>query len=122
MKTNHLLERLVEFSNSVYKLCQKLNNRKEHIHLVDQILRSSSSSVLNYSEALVTRTDKDYSNKVRLALKEMNESCSIIMLLKGRITDPILQDLIILQEEANDLLAILGACCRKVEKRVYGNQ
>lgn len=118
MKTNQLLFRLIEFNNAIYNISLVLNNRRELFHLIDQILRSSSSSVLNYSEALVTKTDKDYANKVRLALKEMNESCSIIMLLKGRTSEHYLQELTKLEEEASSLLAILGACCRKVENRI----
>jgi len=43
-------------------------------YLLNQILRSSGSSALNYAESQSASSDKDYINKVSIALKELRET------------------------------------------------
>jgi len=43
--------RLINFSISIIKLCRNLNNEYVSRHLASQIIRSSTSSALNYGEA-----------------------------------------------------------------------
>src|SRR5690606_3914850 len=87
MSTNNLLDRLIVFSNCVHLLLNDLQDRQYHKSLIDQLSRSTTSAALNYSEAIVTKSDKDYAFKVRIALKEMNESGTAIKILKGRTID-----------------------------------
>jgi four helix bundle protein len=43
--------RLIDFSISVIELCRKLNNEYVSKRLTNQIIRSSTSSALNFGEA-----------------------------------------------------------------------
>jgi len=116
MKTNPLLERLISLSKNLYKHNDQLIDSKRHQSLIDQISRSSSSAALNYAESIVSATDKDYANKVRIALKEMNETCTSLILLKARTKDSS-SELTHLQVEADELVAMLSTCCRKAESK-----
>jgi four helix bundle protein len=116
MKTNPILERLVAYSNDLYRRFEPIRDFKHVQALLDQIYRSSSSSALNYSEAIVSASDRDYANKVRIALKEMNETCTSLMLLEPRTIHAVgnLDDL---KKEGDELVAILSTCCRKAEAK-----
>ena len=67
-------ERLIQFSVDIIKICQKTVKNFASEHLVKQIIRSSTSSALNYGEALGAGTTKDRINKLRITLKELRES------------------------------------------------
>ncbi len=116
MKTNPILERLVAFSNDLYRRFEPIRDFKHEQALVDQIFRSSSSSALNYSEAIVSASDKDYANKVRIALKEMNETCTTLQLLEPRVIS-VVGNFVDLKKEGAELVAILSTCCRKAEAK-----
>lgn len=120
MKVNPILERLVAFSNDLYLRFEPIRDLKNEQSILDQIYRSSSSSALNYSEAIVSASDRDYANKVRIALKEMNETCTSLMLLEPRINS-IVGNLGDLRKEGDELVAILSTCCRKAESK-FKNQ
>ncbi len=116
MKTNSILERLIGLSNNIFCRYKPVLQSKQDFALIDQITRSSSSAALNYSEAIVSASDKDYANKVRISLKEMNETCATLRLLESRINDDIgcIDDL---KRESDELVSILSACCRKAEAK-----
>jgi len=116
MSTNNLLDRLIAFSNCVHLMLNELADRRYHKSLIEQLSRSTTSAALNYSEAIVTKSDKDYAFKVRIALKEMNESGTAIKILKGRTSDTNV-DFNEIEKEAGSLMAILSACCRKAENK-----
>jgi four helix bundle protein len=116
MKSNLLLNRLIQFSNHVYDVCSSHGNKPNLTSLLDQIDRSSTSAALNYGEAIVSGSDRDYANKVRIAIKEMNETCTSLKLLKARVPI-IVQKLEPLETESGELLAMLHACCQKAESK-----
>ncbi len=116
MKSNSLLNRLIQFSNQVYEICNSHAVKPNLKSLIDQIDRSSASSALNYGEAIVSGSDRDYANKVRIAIKEMNETCTSLKLLKARVPT-IVQNLEPLEKESGELLAMLHACSKKAQSK-----
>jgi four helix bundle protein len=116
MKTNPILVRLIAFSNELYRRFEPIRDFKNEQALVDQISRSSSSSALNYSEAIISASDRDYANKVRIALKEMNETCTTLLLVEPRVKS-IVGSFDDLKKEGDELVAILSTCCRKAEAK-----
>lgn len=116
MKTNPILERLIIFNNDVFNNLSVLQDLRTTNYLVDQIFRSTSSAALNYSEAILSSSDRDYANKVRISLKEINETSTILKLIESRAPDS-LQNLDKLKKEADELTAILSTCCRKAEAK-----
>jgi len=117
MKSNSLLDRLIQLSNQVYDACYTHADKPNLKSIIDQIERSSTSSALNYGEAIVSGSDRDYANKVRIAIKEMNETCTSLKLLKVRIPATV-NKLEPLEKEAGELLAMLHACCKKAESKL----
>jgi len=116
MKSNTLLNRLIQFSNQVHDVCHLHGDKLNLKSIIDQIDRSSTSSALNYGEAIVSGSDRDYANKVRIAIKEMNETCTCLKLIKARVPITV-KKLEPLEIEAGELLAMLHACCQKAESK-----
>ena len=69
-----LEERLIRFSVSIIRICKNLNNNEIEKHLSGQLLRSSSSTALNYGEAQAAESRKDFIHKISIVLKELRES------------------------------------------------
>ncbi len=116
MYENRLLNRLESFYAETSELLELLDKNFRSQALSNQLARSASAPLLIYSEAIATATDKDYANKVRMALKEMRESVSTLKLV--RASSPVLTDRCNkLIDEAEQLAAILYTCCRKAENK-----
>ncbi len=77
MKLNQkydLQERLVKFSASIIFNTSGLNKNFASEHLVKQLIRSSTSSALNYGEAQSAESRRDFIHKMKICLKELRES------------------------------------------------
>lgn len=66
--------RLVRFTGEMILFLRQLTNDFELQYYKKQLIRSSGSAALNYSEAQGTVTDKDFINKVSLVVKELKET------------------------------------------------
>ncbi len=102
-------DRLSKFSVQVTQLASKMKLNYLNEHLIKQLLRSSSSAALNYSEARGAASDRDYVHKTRISLKEIKESKQNIELLLAT-NDRFKPDLITLHQESDELAAILYTC------------
>ena len=69
-----LEDRFVKFAGDVILFAKELPNDKAGGHLGGQIIRSSSSTALNFGEAQGTNTLKDKINKLSIVLKELKET------------------------------------------------
>jgi len=67
-------ERLIAFAGDMVLFIRKLDQNMIGNYLINQILRSSGSAALNYAESQSASSDKDYINKVAIALKELRET------------------------------------------------
>lgn len=65
--------RLVDFSIKIIDLCQCCEYNEFTQHLLKHIVRSSSSSALNYGEAQSAESRADFAHKLSLVLKELRE-------------------------------------------------
>lgn len=79
------------------------------------MIKSASSGGANYEEAQGAPSKTDFSNKVRIALKEMRESNYWLKVIKDAKIDnqPILEELI---NESEELKRILGKIASKTRK------
>lgn len=102
------LEKAEAFAVRVTNAHKYLVSEKKEYRISDQLYRSGTSIMANLAEAQYTATQPDYDNKVRIALKEANESREWISLLHktgyldNRIYDSILADI-------NEIIIILIA-------------
>jgi four helix bundle protein len=76
MTSSELENRLIDFAVACIKLAEKAKKSFAADHLNGQLIRSSSSAALNYSEAIGASSTKDYIFKMQICLKELRESKS----------------------------------------------
>jgi four helix bundle protein len=73
-KANELEERLIDFAVRVVKLSGNLPKTSAGKHIAGQILRSGTSPAPNYGEARGAESHADFVHKLRIVLKELNET------------------------------------------------
>jgi len=81
MNASEIEERLIEFSVRVIKLVSALPDTIAGQHIAKQLLRSRTSPAPNYAEARGTESKADFIHKLKIALKELNESTVWIRVL-----------------------------------------
>ena len=73
-RADELEERLIEFAVRVVKLSAGLPRTPAGKHIAGQILRSGTSPAPNYGEARGAESHSDFVHKLRIVLKELNET------------------------------------------------
>ncbi|RIK36117.1 MAG: four helix bundle protein [Chloroflexi bacterium] len=73
-KGDDLEERLINFAVRIVKMCNQLPRRASPRHISDQVLRSGTSPAANYAEARRAESTRDFIHKLKIALKELNET------------------------------------------------
>ena len=117
METNELIERLFNFSVSTINFLKRLPNTPEFKIIRYQLAKSSTSSGANYEEAQAGSSRADFSNKVRISLREMRESnywLRIISAANEKLS--IDKELLNLIDESEQLKNILGSIATKTKK------
>ncbi len=75
MKKKYDLEdRLIDFAVLIIKIAEKIGNTVSGKHLVGNLIRSGSSSALNYGEAQSAESRRDFIHKMKICLKELRET------------------------------------------------
>jgi four helix bundle protein len=69
-----LEERLIRFAVLIVQICENMKDQKSSAHLSGQLIRSGTSPVLNYGEAMIGESRKDFIHKIKIVLKELRES------------------------------------------------
>ena len=67
-------ERLIDFAVAVVNLVMKVPHNKLGEHFVNQLGRSGTSPAAHYAESRGSESNKDFVHKLKLCLKELNES------------------------------------------------
>ena len=115
-ENEQLMQRLIAFAKRTYFLCRVL--LRDHLarHIADQLFRSASSSGANYAEARVAASARDRIHKMRISLKELNETTYWLQLIgetelihSDRISD--------LQDECQQLSKIFNSSIHNRRKR-----
>lgn len=107
-KGDDLEERLIRFAVLIIHLCDRLPPTPAGRHISGQLLRSGTSPAPNYSEGRSAESRNDFIHKLRICLKELNESAvwlkmiRLAKLLPAEEVDPVL-------DEAEQLGRIIGA-------------
>ena len=105
---NNLEERLFNFAVRSVKFLRTLPSFSEYNVIKYQLTKSATSSGANYEEAQAGSSKADFTNKVRIALREMRESNYWLRILKG-IESEENTELNYLIQESKELKLILGA-------------
>lgn len=101
-------DRLIRFAVRVVKLCDEMKHSRARNHVAGQLLRSGTAPAAHYAEARNAESHKDFVHKMRLGLKELNESRIWLQILMdaelvaaGRLQN--------LHKECQELCRIFGA-------------
>src|ERR1043165_5365996 len=73
-QANALEERLINYAVRIVKLSASLPKTAAGRHVAGQILRSGTSPAPNYGEARGAESHADFIHKMRIVLKELNET------------------------------------------------
>lgn len=73
-QADELEERLIDFAVRIVKLSASLPRSSAGRHIAGQILRSGTSPAPNYGEARGAESAADFIHKLRIVLKELNET------------------------------------------------
>ena len=73
-RADELEERLINFAVRIIKLSSRLPKTLAGKHVAGQILRSGTSPAPNYGEARGAESHNDFVHKLRVVLKELNET------------------------------------------------
>jgi four helix bundle protein len=73
-KANELEDRLIDFAVRIIKVADALPETPAGKHVSRQLLRSGTSPAPNYAEARGAESSADFVHKLKIALKELNET------------------------------------------------
>jgi four helix bundle protein len=106
MNRQELEHRFERFGMDIIQYTRQFNHSKINEHLKSQIIRSGAAPALQYAESGDAESVKDFIHKLKIALKELRETRSILRIIKGGKfkPDPVLERLIV---ENGELIAIL---------------
>ncbi|MEM7531552.1 MAG: four helix bundle protein [Chloroflexota bacterium] len=115
-KGDDIEDRLIDFAVRVMKVCDKLpSDMTGAKHIRGQLIRSGTSPAPNYGEARGAESHKDFVHKLKIALKELNESrIWIKMIVKAEMLPE--KRLIELLDECDQLCRILSTSIHTATK------
>src|SRR5437660_4942506 len=114
-EADQLEDRLIDFAVRMVKLSASLPKTPAGKHIAGQILRSGTSPAPNYGEARGAESHADFVHKVRIVLKELNETSIWLRVIeRSHIIKPeLLTDII---RENNELCRIFTASLATARK------
>lgn len=119
-RADELEEPLIDFAVRIVKLSANLPRTPAGKHIAGQILRSGTSPAPNYGEARGAESHADFVHKLRIVLKELNETSIWLRVIKrSRILKPELLTEII--QENPELCRIFTTSLKTARKRTNDN-
>jgi four helix bundle protein len=107
-KGEELERRLVSFAARILELSSRLPQSAQGRHVASQILRSGTATAANYGEARAAESRSDFIHKLRIVLKELNETAVWLQLIRETcLLSPDITDKIV--AENRELCRIIAA-------------
>ena len=112
-KKNDLCVRLFEFAVKVIEFLKTLPYSPENKIIRTQLSKSACSSGANYEESQGGSSKADFSNKVRISLREMRESIYWLRIIERTVSGINEVELAYLIRESAELKSILGSIVQR---------
>ena len=106
MRPTELEDRLIQFSIDSILFSKTVENNFEGDYLTKQLIRSASSSALNYGEARSAESTRDFLHKMKISLKELRECYINLRIQEGAKLTSDIDMLERLLKENNELISI----------------
>jgi len=106
MNSEILRKRCVDFSTLNLMIGKELLNQRVSETYGKQLIRSSSSVSLNYSEAVSAESTKDFIHKLSIVLKELRETYSCLEIVRNGGLSENENQLLDAHTECNELISI----------------
>jgi len=104
---DELEERLIDFAVRIIQLVERLPRTSAGRHVAGQILRSGTSPAPNYGEARGAESRADFIHKLKIVVKELNETKVWLLIIeRSRMLPPC--ELVDLIQENGDLCRIFS--------------
>jgi len=111
--------RLIDFAVRIIPLANRLSASFAGKHVTAQIVRSGTSPAANYAEACSAESRADFVHKLRIVVKELNETSVWLRIIgRGVLVKADLLDG--LTAECEELKRIIGASLRTARVRSSG--
>ena len=81
-KGDDIEERLMDFAVRILKTCNQLPRSPAGRHVAGQLVRSGTAPAPNYAEARGAESTNDFIHKLKICLKELNESRVWLLIIK----------------------------------------
>ncbi len=101
-----LEERLIKFAVLIIEIAEGLPKTFAGNHLAGQMIRSGTSTALNYGEASSAESRKDFVHKIKIVLKELKETRVALKIVKMANMYSDEKKLVFAINESNELIAI----------------
>jgi four helix bundle protein len=105
-------DRLISFAVMLYGVCESIDEGFIGTNLVNQLIRSGTSSALNYAEAQSAESRRDFIHKTSIVLKELRESGYNLSIIQQ---SGISKDEIKLQTAINECQELIAIFYKSVE-------
>ena len=115
-KPYDLENRLILFAVDILKLVESFPSNDVGRYYRSQMIRSGSSSALNYGEAQAAESRRDFAHKMQVVLKELRETQIALKILALRGMGD-MQEMKALQNESGQLVAICTTIVSKVKQK-----
>ena len=114
-RADELEERLIDFAVRIVKLSSNLPRTSAGRHIAGQILRSGTSPAPNYGEARGAESPADFVHKLRIVLKELNETSIWLRIIERSqlIRKELLRDIV---QENTELCRIFAATLKSTRR------
>ena len=113
-KGEDIERRLIAYAVRVVHVCGALPRSPVSRHLIDQLVRSGTAPAALYAEARTAESRRDFIHKMRIALKEMNESRIWLTI--------IVQSELLAESRLTDLLSECDQMCRILNSSIHTAQ
>jgi len=109
-------ERLIKFAATIIRLAGRVSKSFQGRHVAKQILRSGTAGAPNYAEARGAESRADFIHKMRIVLKELNETAVWICIMaeSSLISPELLVDIL---AENKELCRMASASIRTAQTR-----
>ena len=112
-KGDDIQERLIDFAVRVIDFCARLPRTQAGRHVAGQLIRSGTSPAPNYAEARAAESTKDFIHKLKISLKELNETKVWLQICKrGKL--PRDNGIVEVFNECDELCKIISASIKTV--------